>query len=150
MILYRDDNWLAVDKPEGLATHAGKPGELGVVEWLRLHHGLETHVISRLDRGTSGVLLLARTAAASARAQEIHEQGLALKTYHFLTPEQPVADSWVCDPGRWPVRRGTLRTPLPALPAGGLARVDGLPDQRRPPILQRPGHRRKPKSGPVP
>jgi len=85
MILYQDDDWLAVDKPEGLATHAGSPGELGVVEWLQLHLDLRTHVVSRLDRGTSGVLLLARHRAASARAQTIHESGEAEKIYDFIS-----------------------------------------------------------------
>jgi 23S rRNA (cytosine1962-C5)-methyltransferase len=91
VILYRDDQWLAIDKPTGLATHAGKPGELGAVEWLELHRGWTSHVISRLDRGTSGVLLLARTPAFAARAQEIHEAGSARKTYEFLS-ERDSAD----------------------------------------------------------
>ena len=65
VIIHQSNNWLVVDKPAGLATHAGKPGELGAVEWLELHLGLKTHVVSRLDRGTSGVLLLALDANAS-------------------------------------------------------------------------------------
>lgn len=91
MILYRDERWLAVDKPTGLATHAGKPGELGAVEWLDLHRGWTSHVISRLDRGTSGVLLLARTPAQAARAQEIHEAGTARKIYEFLSGRDSAA-----------------------------------------------------------
>ncbi|MBK7701539.1 MAG: class I SAM-dependent methyltransferase [bacterium] len=85
MILYQDEHWLVVDKPAGMATHAPRAGELGAVEWLELHLGLKTHVVSRLDRETSGVLLLARDAAASARAQRIHEQGGARKVYEFLS-----------------------------------------------------------------
>ncbi|MBA4388743.1 MAG: hypothetical protein C0404_12230, partial [Verrucomicrobia bacterium] len=85
MILYQDEHWLVVDKPVGMATHAPRPGELGVVEWLELHLGLKTHVVSRLDRETSGVLLLARDAAASARAQRIHEGGGARKVYEFVS-----------------------------------------------------------------
>lgn len=85
MILHRDTDWLAVDKPTGLATHGGHPGELGAVEWLRLHLGEDTYVVSRLDAGTSGVLWLARTREASARAQRIHESGEARKTYVFLS-----------------------------------------------------------------
>ncbi len=101
MILYRDDDWLVVDKPTGLATHAGQPGELGAVEWLDLHLDLPCHVVSRLDRGTSGVLLLARTPAASARAQEIHEQGAARKIYEFWSHVDAAAggpgDAWTRD-----------------------------------------------------
>ena len=97
MILYQDENWLVVDKPVGLATHAGAPGELGVVEWLELHHGLKTYVVSRLDRGTSGVLLLALTPEASGLAQQIHEQGTAFKTYEFLSPAISRDKQWTCD-----------------------------------------------------
>ncbi len=97
MILYQDDNWLVVDKPEGLATHAGRPGELGVVEWLELHHGLKTYVVSRLDRGTSGALLLALTPEASGLAQQIHEQGTAIKTYEFFSPAVSQEEQWSCD-----------------------------------------------------
>ena len=104
MILYQDNHWLAVDKPTGMATHAGKPGELGAVEWLELHLGLKTHVVSRLDRGTSGVLLLALDAGASARAQEIHESGQAVKIYEFYS----AADSLAGGPGETWVREDDL------------------------------------------
>jgi 23S rRNA G2069 N7-methylase RlmK/C1962 C5-methylase RlmI len=97
MILYQDKNWLVVNKPVGLATHGGKPGELGVVEWLELHHELKTYVVSRLDRGTSGVLLLALSPEASGQAQQIHEQGTAVKTYEFLSPAVSAENKWSCD-----------------------------------------------------
>ena len=101
MILYRDDNWLAVDKPEGMATHAGSPGELGAVEWLKLHLDIQTYVVSRLDRGTSGVLLLAMNPEASARAQAIHESGEAAKFYEFISHKDAQAlgcqEEWLCE-----------------------------------------------------
>ncbi|MBK9470993.1 MAG: class I SAM-dependent methyltransferase [bacterium] len=101
MILYQDADWLAVDKPCGLATHGGHPGELGAVEWLALHQDLETFVVSRLDVATSGVLWLARHREASGRAQRVHEEGLALKTYEFLSAidarQSGLPDSWTRD-----------------------------------------------------
>lgn len=100
MILHRDKRWLVVDKPCGMTTHAPDPGELGAVEWLALHLAETTHVVSRLDRGTSGVLLLARDAAASATAQRIHEEGRARKTYDLVTVvpdgDEPPAQ-WECN-----------------------------------------------------
>lgn len=91
MILHRDDDWLVVAKPTGLAVHAPEPGRTGVVEWLALHRNETAHVVSRLDRGTSGVLLLARHAAASAEAQRIHEEAAAAKIYEFLSAADSVA-----------------------------------------------------------
>jgi 23S rRNA G2069 N7-methylase RlmK/C1962 C5-methylase RlmI len=101
MILYRDDDWVVVDKPEGMVTHAASPGELGVVEWLELHLDMPCHVVSRLDRGTSGALLLARNAEASARAQEIHEGEEAAKIYEFISHVDSrklgYEETWVCE-----------------------------------------------------
>lgn len=96
MILYQDDHWIVINKPVGLATHAGNPGELGVAEWLELHHGIKTYVVSRLDRGTSGVLLLALSPEASGLAQKIHEQETATKTYEFLSPAVSREERWSC------------------------------------------------------
>lgn len=119
MILYRDENWLAVDKPEGMATHAASPGELGAVEWLELHLGVTTHVVSRLDRGTSGVLLLALNPAASVRAQAIHESGEAAKFYEFLSHKDALAlglqQEWLWDDdveGKTAVTRFTCLGPV--------------------------------------
>ena len=99
MIIYQDDQWLVVDKPAGLATHAPRPGELGVVEWLELHLGRKTHVVSRLDRDTTGVLMLALSPAVSASAQRVHEEGGATKIYEFFSPVDSqvlgLGESWV-------------------------------------------------------
>jgi 23S rRNA (cytosine1962-C5)-methyltransferase len=95
--LHRDPSWLVVDKPSGMASHAGQPGELGLAEWLELHHDLKVHLCSRLDKETSGLMLLALDAPACARAQAIHEQDLARKTYYFITDRpQPAAGPWSC------------------------------------------------------
>ncbi len=84
-ILYEDDDWLIVDKPIGLATHGTGPGDTGLVEWFALHQGRNLHVCSRLDKGTSGILLFAKHAGASGRAQVIHEQQEARKRYRFIS-----------------------------------------------------------------
>ena len=128
MILYQDQDWLAVDKPAGMATHAGHPGELGAVEWLALHLDLETFVVSRLDAGTSGVLWLARHREASGLAQRLHEEGAALKTYAFLSPvdarDAGLPGTWTRDdpldghPARTVFRRGSEPGP------GGLIRYE--------------------------
>ena len=94
-ILYEDGDWLIVDKPIGLATHGTRSGDTGLVEWLALHQGRHLHICSRLDKGTSGVLLFATHAEASGRAQVIHEQQQARKRYRFIsTRHHKGKDSW--------------------------------------------------------
>jgi len=84
-ILYEDDDWFVVDKPVDISTHSTGPGDTGLAEWLALHQDRRLHVCSRLDKGTSGVLLFAKHPGASRRAQIIHEQQEALKTYRFIS-----------------------------------------------------------------
>ncbi|MBF0107415.1 MAG: class I SAM-dependent methyltransferase [Deltaproteobacteria bacterium] len=95
--LYQDDHWLVVHKPTGLSTHAANTGDLGLAGWIELHHHLKIHVCSRLDKGTSGVLVFALTALASARAQKIHTQETARKVYHFISDKKhATGNKWIC------------------------------------------------------
>ena len=79
--LYKDKNWLVVEKPSGISTHSAHKGDLGLVEWLALHHDEHVHICSRLDKGTSGLLAFALNAVSVATAQIIHEKERARKTY---------------------------------------------------------------------
>lgn len=88
MIVYEDNDWLAVNKPTGLSTHAARVGDLGMAEWLGLHQDRQLHICSRLDKGTSGILLFAKNREASGRAQQIHEQQQSEKTYHFISSQR--------------------------------------------------------------
>jgi 23S rRNA G2069 N7-methylase RlmK/C1962 C5-methylase RlmI len=95
--LYQDENWLVANKPTGLSTHAPEEGALGLTEWLKLHHGLRVHICSRLDKGTSGVLLFALNSAASALAEKIHGSHQARKTYDFISDRAPNrGPAWTC------------------------------------------------------
>jgi 23S rRNA (cytosine1962-C5)-methyltransferase len=93
--IYCDNNWLVVNKPSGISTHRAHEGDLGLVEWLSLHHDIRVHTCSRLDKGTSGVLVFALTPEAVAIAQNIHEEEQAQKTYFFIAPKSAKA-FWVC------------------------------------------------------
>ena len=93
--LYQDASWLVVTKPASLSTHRSHPGDIGLAEWLLLHHGVQVHICSRLDKETSGVLVFALTPEASREAQEIHEQDRALKTYYFIA-RPTIQKSWQC------------------------------------------------------
>ena len=77
-----------VDKPTDIATYATEYGKRGVQDLLVLHEGLQIYVCSRLDKGTSGVLLFAKTKAGSGAAQRVHEGDLATKTYSFISTKR--------------------------------------------------------------
>lgn len=100
VIVFQDENWLVVEKPYGMPTYGGDPGELGAQEWLELHLGLRVFVCSRLDKGTTGLLLFARTRAASALAEKIHVGQESQKTYYFLSDHDSRprhAEQWTCE-----------------------------------------------------
>ena len=69
-VIYRDDSVIALNKPSGLATQGGSAQARhvdGLAEALRFGNGERPRLAHRLDRDTSGVLLLARTRAVAAR-----------------------------------------------------------------------------------
>jgi 23S rRNA pseudouridine955/2504/2580 synthase len=65
-ILYEDEALIAIDKPAGLAVHGGSGVAFGVIEQLRAARpdARFLELVHRLDRDTSGVLLVAKTRAA--------------------------------------------------------------------------------------
>jgi len=83
-ILYRDDNYIAVDKPAGLLVHrspiAGEESEF-LLQTLRDQIGQWVYPIHRLDRPTSGVILFALSSEAARQMCEVFEQRKVTKEY---------------------------------------------------------------------
>lgn len=65
-ILWEDQHLLAIDKPAGVAVHGGSGVSFGIIEQLRMARTQAPllELVHRLDRDTSGVLLVAKTRAA--------------------------------------------------------------------------------------
>jgi 23S rRNA pseudouridine955/2504/2580 synthase len=72
-ILFEDDAFLAIDKPAGLAVHGGSGVAHGVIESLRSMRpeARFLELVHRLDRDTSGVLLVAKRRSALVRLHEL-------------------------------------------------------------------------------
>lgn len=72
-VLFEDDFIVAIDKPAGVAAHGGSGISFGVIEQVRLARPQAKflELVHRLDRGTSGVLLLAKKRSALIA---LHEQ----------------------------------------------------------------------------
>ncbi len=113
-ILYEDDHILAVDKPAGMLIHPSRSRLTGTLANYVLGYFQKTgqkcafHPITRLDRDTFGVVLLAKNAHIHAILNEFHSQGRLEKIYHGLVFGNFREDAGVIDA---PI----ARMPLPSL-----------------------------------
>ena len=100
-IIQEDARLLVIDKPAGVAVHGGSGVEFGLIEALRaLRPDESLELVHRLDRDTSGCLLVARTPAALRAAHAVLREGVTDKRYLAL----------VC--GRWELGRKRIDVPL--------------------------------------
>lgn len=92
-VLYEDDDLIAVDKPAGLAVHVGAGTSRGTLVNALLHRfgrlstlggPLRPGIVHRLDKPTSGVLLVAKNDEAHARVAEQFRQRQIEKQYVAL------------------------------------------------------------------
>lgn len=106
-VLFEDDEILVLDKPAGLAVHAGSGLQFGAIEALRaLRLQLRfLELVHRLDRETSGCLLLAKSRPTLLALQEQLKSGQLDKRYLALTYGRWAQDSQTVDA---PLRKNAL------------------------------------------
>ena len=101
-ILFEDDGFLIINKPAGFAVHGGSGVSSGIIEGLRLlrpeAHFLE--LVHRLDKDTSGCLLIAKKRSALRLLQELFRNSQIQKTYQALLS------------GRWARKKLVVTAPL--------------------------------------
>ncbi|HXR74470.1 MAG TPA: RluA family pseudouridine synthase [Bryobacteraceae bacterium] len=122
-ILYEDADVIAIDKPAGMVVHAGAGHHRGTLVNALLHHfgqlsttggDLRPGIVHRLDRETSGVLIVARTdqahqsLAEQFRARKVEKTYLALARGHISPPQGTITKRIMRDP----VRRTRMTTRL--------------------------------------
>jgi 23S rRNA pseudouridine955/2504/2580 synthase len=100
--LHEDEHLLVIDKPAGVAVHGGSGVSFGVIEQLRRARPDLSYLelAHRLDKETSGVLVLAKKRSALARLQAQFRARQAHKVYLAVVP------------GRWPGQRKVIDVPL--------------------------------------
>lgn len=99
-ILFEDADALVIDKPAGLDVTTPRRGGSSVeatLGSLRLGFARAPTIMHRLDKDTSGCLLLARSDRAHKRLQQAFEGGLVTKTYHAVVAGLVDADSGTID-----------------------------------------------------
>jgi tRNA pseudouridine32 synthase / 23S rRNA pseudouridine746 synthase len=112
VVLHEDPAVLAVDKPAGRLVIPGRgTDEVSLREELEAVHG-PLWVVHRLDRGTSGVLLFARTAPAHRALNLAFDRGEPRKRYLALVRGAPPPERRI-DRAIAPARRGKMRPARP-------------------------------------
>lgn len=101
-IVYEDNSLLVVNKPAGIAVHGGSGLSFGIIEAFRRLRPLcqELELIHRLDRDTSGLLMLAKKRSQLRHLHAALRNGQIDKGYMALVS------------GRWPASRKQVNAPL--------------------------------------
>lgn len=113
-ILYMDDDVIAIDKPYGLAVQGGSGTRThidGALDRLKMGAGERPRLVHRLDRDTTGVLLLARNRKAAAMLGDAFKLRETRKIYWALVAGMP------------PHQEGLINAPLSKLPGKGGERM---------------------------
>ena len=124
-ILFEDDSFMAMDKPAGVAVHGGSGVSFGVIEQLRMARPQARflELVHRLDRETSGILLIAKKRSALIHLQDQFRTRATDKTYLALVL------------GVWPANRKVLDQPLHKYVVPGSAGKDH--EERRVKVVAR-------------
>ena len=134
-VLYEDPALIAVDKPPGLLTDAASEAQRREEDTLRkrvrAYLGGEAHVVHRLDRDTSGVVLFARDLEAARRLDEQIERRSPERVYLALAVgsfpgEQGRFQDWM----RWDGPARIQRACAPDAPGAVLAQADWRVQER--------------------
>lgn len=105
-ILYEDEDLLVINKPAGIVVHpshghyADSILNLAAGYYEKQGKNVNLRVVGRLDKDTSGVLVLAKNQIAAARLSEQKEQGIFEKEYLAVPVKMPVPEE------------GTIRKPM--------------------------------------
>ena len=101
-VVLDNSDLLVINKPPGMAVHGGSGVRLGLIESLRVMYPEERYLelVHRLDRDTSGLVLIAKNASA---LRELHAQ---------LRVNQVDKVYWACTAGKWPAYQKSVAAPL--------------------------------------
>jgi 23S rRNA pseudouridine955/2504/2580 synthase len=101
-VVHEDESLLVIDKPSGMAVHGGSGVSVGVIEQLRRERpeARFLELVHRLDRETSGVLMLAKKRSALTAVHSQLREGKAQKHYLALVH------------GRWQNTKQSVKLPL--------------------------------------
>lgn len=128
-IIYEDDHMLILNKPSGTAVHGGSGLKFGAIEALRALRpdARFLELVHRIDRDTSGILLVAKKRSALRKLQEQFRQKTVQKYYYALVM------------GEWKASCKKVTAPLLKNEVNSIVRVNpnGKPSDTRFKIIER-------------
>ena len=135
MVIHRDASAIVLNKLPGLATQGGTKTEShvdGLLDALKFDGPTRPKLVHRLDKDTSGALLIARTPKAAAYFAKSFSNRSARKTY------------WALIVGVPDIQQGEIDLPLAKQPGSGGEKMhvhdDGLPSKTRYRVIERAGN----------
>ena len=139
-VLYEDEHILCVDKPAGMLIHPSRAVNTGTLAnyvlgyFQKTHQCCAFHPVTRLDRDTFGVVLLAKNAHIHGLLNQLHAHGKLQKTYQALVFGCPQPEN------------GQIDAPIARLPLPSLLRhvhPEGKPSLTEYQVAEKfPGHSR--------
>ena len=122
-ILYEDDRLVVLDKPAGLLCHPSGTAFQWAVIGLARQRWPDVDLVHRLDRDTSGVLVLSLDAEANRALKATYKRGEAHKEYLAICRQAPAWDRQVLD-GPIGAADGPIRIQMAVRPDGLVARTE--------------------------
>ncbi len=123
LVIYEDERLLIVNKPAGMAVHGGSGVSVGVIESLRhwRGEGNRLELVHRLDRGTSGCLMVAKKRSYLRLLQDaLRQPGQIRKHYLALVH------------GHWPESLRVVKEPLLTTSQAGKERIARVSSEGKP------------------
>jgi 23S rRNA pseudouridine955/2504/2580 synthase len=120
LVLYKDEHIIAINKPAGLATQGGTKINRhvdGMLDGLT-YDGVKPHLVHRLDKDTSGILLLARNPKVAKRMGELF-QGRDIRKYYWAIT--------VPAPGQ---HQGKIKSTIAKVDGPGGEKVRGVSEEK--------------------
>ncbi|MBO4599274.1 MAG: RluA family pseudouridine synthase [Bacteroidales bacterium] len=106
-IVYEDEHLFVVNKHEGLLSYSKKPGDTTVItvlnHYLQLtHQKCNAHIVHRLDRDTSGLMVVAKSKLVSQRFEEdwkgiVNDRAYVAVAWGKVEPDSGTIKSWLTD-----------------------------------------------------
>jgi RluA family pseudouridine synthase len=98
-IIYEDQQIIAINKPAGISVTADRTGKMNLLDYLEIQRKgeQELKLIHRLDKDTSGIMILAKDTDAQRKFSEYFEKGQVRKTYLALITGLPSEKTGIID-----------------------------------------------------